>query len=281
MSAHSLSCSLVGLPNVGKSTLFNILTQSRSAQSANFPFCTIDPNVGIVLIPDTRLESLAKVGFSQKIVPAAMKIVDVAGLVQGAHEGAGLGNRFLSHVRETDLIIQVVRCFEDPDTIHVLGRIDPIGDVEIIHLECALADLKMAQESLQRRKGKAMHDPEISRTHELLRRCVVCLEEGVALRSVEWTTEERKALKEFPFLTMKPLILAANVGEEIRPQKKKQTPVNCSKRNVERASNSPSEVTKVAAPGMSCDLATCPFFLASRNFLGVAFSVFSPISTSS
>ncbi|RDB31457.1 redox-regulated ATPase YchF [Candidatus Similichlamydia laticola] len=213
MVGHSLSCSLVGLPNVGKSTLFNVLTESRSAQSANFPFCTIEPNVGIVYVPDPRLKQLASVAKSRKIVPATMKIVDVAGLVQGAHEGAGLGNRFLSHVRETDLIIQVVRCFDDPDTIHVLGRVDPVEDAEIIHLECVLADLKMAQDSLQRRKGKGQ-DPKMSGTISLLRHVIDLLEEGTALRSVEWTSQEKKELGAFPFLTLKPLILAANLQED-------------------------------------------------------------------
>jgi GTP-binding protein YchF len=145
-----LSAGIVGLPNVGKSTLFNAVTRTRKAQAANYPFCTIDPNVGVVTVPDARLEVLAKISHTKKVVPAAIEFVDIAGLVAGASTGEGLGNKFLSHIRETDATVNVVRCFEDPNVIHVAGKVDPIADIEVIQTELCLADLGAGEKALHR-----------------------------------------------------------------------------------------------------------------------------------
>ncbi|MGH8024035.1 MAG: GTPase, partial [Limisphaerales bacterium] len=149
-----LKAGIVGLPNVGKSTLFNALTRSRKAEAANYPFCTIDPNVGVVSVPDGRLEPLAKIAKTQTIIPAAIEFVDIAGLVKGASQGEGLGNKFLSHIREVDAIVQVVRCFEDPDIHHVTGHVDPVRDIEIVNTELAVADL----DNVKRRREKLAKD---------------------------------------------------------------------------------------------------------------------------
>ena len=157
-----LSAGIVGLPNVGKSTLFNAVTRTRKAQAANYPFCTIDPNVGVVTVPDARLAVLSKISHSQKIIPAAINFVDIAGLVRGASAGEGLGNQFLSHIRETDAIVQVVRCFEDADIHHVSGKVDPVSDIEVINTELILADLASAQKRRDRQAKAAKSGDKIA-----------------------------------------------------------------------------------------------------------------------
>ncbi|GBG86233.1 hypothetical protein CBR_g41138 [Chara braunii] len=213
----SVKTGIVGLPNVGKSTLFNALVENGKAQAANFPFCTIEPNVGVVAVPDTRLEVLTKIGKSQRTVPTSVEFVDIAGLVKGASEGEGLGNKFLSHIREVDCIVQVVRCFEDDDIVHVNGKIDPLSDVDIINLELALADLSQIERRIERLgKGKAK-DPQTKAKEELemgaLQRINEALLAGQPARSVPLTSDELKVVQALCLLTMKPVVYAANVSE--------------------------------------------------------------------
>src|SRR3954466_5863332 len=209
-----LSAGIVGLPNVGKSTLFNALTRSRKAQAANYPFCTIDPNVGVVTVPDPRLEALSKLSGSQKLIPAAINFVDIAGLVRGASAGEGLGNQFLSHIREVDAIVQVVRCFEDDDIHHVSGSVDPVRDIEIINTELVLADLAAVQKRGERlRKGARAGEKQAKWELAACEKLLPHLDEGKPAITLGLSDEEQKITREFFLLTNKPTIFACNVAE--------------------------------------------------------------------
>ena len=209
-----LKAGIVGLPNVGKSTLFNAVTRTRKAQAANYPFCTIDPNVGIVTVPDSRLEVLAKIAKTTVIIPAAIEFVDIAGLVKGASQGEGLGNQFLSHIREVDAIVQVVRCFEDADIHHVAGAIDPVRDIETIATELTLVDLEATQKRLEKLSKDAKRgDKTAVAESELLKKFEAHFNAGKPGVTLSLTPEERAASVGFYFLTNKPTIFAANVKE--------------------------------------------------------------------
>ena len=211
----SLKCGIVGLPNVGKSTLFNALTKAGIA-AENYPFCTIEPNVGVVELPDTRLAQLAAIVKPERVVPAIVEFVDIAGLVAGASTGEGLGNKFLAHIRETDATVNVVRCFEDDNVIHVAGKVDPISDVEVIQTELCLADLASVEKSLTRytKAAKAGHDKEAMRLVQVLEKCQAALNEAKPVRSIAFSKEELVVLKPFCFITAKPAMFVANVAED-------------------------------------------------------------------
>lgn len=209
-----IKCGIVGLPNVGKSTLFNALTKA-GIPAANFPFCTIDPNVGIVPVPDPRLEALSAIARPQKIIPATIEFVDIAGLVAGAAQGEGLGNKFLAHIREVDAITHVVRCFEHEDIVHVAGRIDPIADIETIDTELALADLDTVERSLARaEKSAKAGDKEAIIKRDVLTRVRAHLDTGRPVRSLELDASDRAAIRDLFLLTMKPVLYVANVRED-------------------------------------------------------------------
>ncbi len=210
----SIRCGIVGLPNVGKSTLFNALTQAQNAAAANYPFCTIDPNVGMVPVPDSRLETLAAIVRPQRIVPATVEFLDIAGLVAGASKGEGLGNQFLAHIREVDAIAHVVRCFESSDIVHVAGRVDPNSDMEVIDTELALADLATVDKGLERAaKAAKGGDKEALRRKALLERIKAHLDQVKPVRAMQLSGEERHEVRDLQLLTAKPVMYVANVIE--------------------------------------------------------------------
>lgn len=210
-----LQAGIVGLPNVGKSTLFNAVTRTRKAEAANYPFCTIDPNIGVVTVPDERLDVLSKLSGSSKLIPAAIEFVDIAGLVEGASAGAGLGNKFLANIREVDAIVQVVRCFENDDIIHELGSVDPLRDIEIINSELILADMATLEKRRSSREKKAkLGDAESNREVELIDKLMPHLDQGKPSLTMELSDEEKKTLRDFFLLSSKRTIFACNVSEE-------------------------------------------------------------------
>ncbi len=210
----SLKCGIVGLPNVGKSTLFNALTKAGIA-AENYPFCTIEPNVGIVELPDPRLAQLAAIVNPERIVPAIVEFVDIAGLVAGASKGEGLGNQFLAHIRETDAIVNVVRCFDDPNVIHVAGKVDPVSDIEVIQTELCLADLGTVEKSLQRytKAAKSGNDKEAAKLVSVLTKAQAQLDQGKPVRTLSLNDEEKALLKQLFLITAKPAMFVGNVDE--------------------------------------------------------------------
>ena len=210
----SLQCGIVGLPNVGKSTLFNALTKAGIA-AENYPFCTIEPNVGVVEVPDPRLDQLAEIVKPERVVPAIVEFVDIAGLVAGASTGEGLGNKFLAHIRETDATVNVVRCFDDENVIHVAGKVDPISDIEVIQTELCLADLATVEKALHRHTKVARSgDKDAQKLVGLLERCQAALNETTPVRALEFTKEEQPLVKSFTLITAKPAMFVGNVSED-------------------------------------------------------------------
>ena len=209
-----LRAGIVGLPNVGKSTLFNALVANAKATAANFPFCTIEPNVGVVAVPDERLQVLGKLSNSEQIVPTRIEFVDIAGLVKGASQGEGLGNQFLANIREVDAIVQVVRCFEDDDIIHVSGSVDPGRDIEVINLELALSDLAQVERRIERLRKQARTSKEAQAELEILEIVVNVLNQGKPARLADLSEEQAEIIKPLGLLTCKPIIYATNVAED-------------------------------------------------------------------
>ncbi len=209
-----MKAGIVGLPNVGKSTLFNALTRSRKAEAANYPFCTIDPNVGVVTVPDERLAVLQKISKTSVVIPAAIEFVDIAGLVAGASKGEGLGNQFLANIREVDAIVQVVRCFEDPDVIHTMGTVDPVRDIEVITTELVLADLDSVTKRIEKTQKKAKSgDKEAQAEVALLQKLEPHLNASKTANTLDLADEEKALMKHFQLLTAKPVLFACNVAE--------------------------------------------------------------------
>lgn len=209
-----MEAGIVGLPNVGKSTLFNALTCSAAAQSENYPFCTIEPNEGIVSVPDERLTRITQYIATKKVIPASLKLVDIAGIVEGASEGQGLGNQFLSHIREVDAILQVVRCFEDPDVIHVSGRVDPVSDIETVEAELMLADIESLENALSKAQRTARSgDKEAKLRVAAIEKCQAHLAGDHPLRTLELPEAEHAAIRSYGLLTAKPILYVANVDE--------------------------------------------------------------------
>ncbi|NES67363.1 MAG: redox-regulated ATPase YchF, partial [Okeania sp. SIO2D1] len=209
-----LRAGIVGLPNVGKSTLFNALVANAKAEAANFPFCTIEPNVGVVSVPDERLNVLTKISNSAQTVPTRIEFVDIAGLVKGASKGEGLGNQFLSNIREVDAIVQVVRCFDSEDIIHVSGSVDPVRDIEVINLELALSDLAQVERRIERTKKQARTSKDAQAELEVLTKLEEILNEGKSVRMADLNEDESFLIKPLNLLTSKPIIYAANVSED-------------------------------------------------------------------
>ena len=211
----SLKAGIVGLPNVGKSTLFNAITK-KNILAANYPFATIDPNVGVVTVPDSRLEFLENLYMPERTIPTTYEFTDIAGLVKGASTGEGLGNRFLAHIRETDAIVEVVRCFDDPDIIHVEGNCDPIRDIEIINVELILADLEIVENRINKiqKKAETTKDKEALKELDALKKCQQSLLNNIPLRRIELDDEEKLLIKNYNFITLKPIIYVANVSED-------------------------------------------------------------------
>ena len=208
-----LKAGIIGLPNVGKSTLFNALVENSKAQAANFPFCTIEPNKGIVSVPDQRLSELGTLSNSKNIIPTKIEFVDIAGLVKGASKGEGLGNKFLANIREVDAIIHVVRCFEDSEVIHVSGKVDPVEDIEIINLELNLADLTQLQKRRERIKKQIKTNKDASIEDSLLERIETELQKGISVRNITISDDENLLIKQLGFLSAKPIIYATNLSE--------------------------------------------------------------------
>jgi GTP-binding protein YchF len=210
----ALQCGIVGLPNVGKSTLFNALTKA-GIPAENYPFCTIEPNVGVVEVPDPRLQQLAEIVSPERVVPATVEFVDIAGLVAGASQGEGLGNQFLSHIRETNAIVNVVRCFENPNVVHVAGKVDPIADIEVIETELALADLQTAEKALHRHNKTARSgDKDAQRLVAILEKCIAQLNEAKPVRGLDLSAEERALIAPMCFITSKPAMYVGNVNDD-------------------------------------------------------------------